>query len=100
MLRAVVLIFGCVASALGAYLCTTGVGHGGVPTLMGGAIIVLGTLFERWRYHNRNATADGDWQATGERFVDPSTGKDVEVLYDARSGERRYREIAGGQDRG
>jgi hypothetical protein len=92
MLRAAVLIFGC--------LCiTTGFLHGGVQTLVGGSVLVLGTLFERWRYHNRNASADGDWQLTGERFVDPSTGKNVEVLYDARSGERRYKEIGGGPDR-
>ena len=91
MLRAAVLIFGCLVLALGVYLCvTTGFGHGGIQTLIAGAIFVLGTLFERWRYYNANASADGDWQPTGERFVDPTTGKNVEVLYDARSGERRY----------
>jgi hypothetical protein len=99
MLRRVVLIFGCMLLALGAYLCAKGAAVGGVQTLVGGAVIVLGTLFERWRYHNKNASVDGDWQATGERFVDPETGKNVEVLYDPRSGERRYREIAGGQER-
>ena len=100
MLRAAVLIFGCLVVALGAYLCTTGLGSGGVQTLVGGTIIVLGTLFERWRYHNRNASVDGDWQPTGERFVDPATGKNVEVLYDPESGERRYREISGPAERG
>ena len=99
MLRAALLIFGCLVLALGAYLCTKGAAFGGVQTLIGGAIILLGTLFERWRYHNRNASVDGDWQPTGERFVDLETGKNVEVLYDAQSGERRYREIASGQDR-
>src|SRR4030081_3527112 len=100
MLRAAVLIFGCLVMALGAYLCITSPGSGGIKTLVGGAIIVLGTLFERWRYHNRNASVDGVWQPTGERFVDPATGKNVEVLYDPQSGERRYRELAGGgQDR-
>ena len=98
MLRAAVLIFGCLVLALGAYLCARGEAHvGGVQTLIGGAVIVLATLFERWRYHNRNASDDGgDWQPTGERFVDPETGKNVEVLYDPQSGERRYRPIGGG----
>jgi hypothetical protein len=95
MLRTAVLIFGCLVLALGAYLCTKGVASGGIQTLVGGSVIVLGTLFERWRYHNTNASAEGDWQPTGERFVDPETGKNVEVLYDPQSGERRYREIGG-----
>jgi hypothetical protein len=99
MLRTAVLILGCLVVALGAYLCTKGVATGGVQTLVGGAVLVLGTLFERWHYYNRNASTDGDWQPTGERFVDPATGKNVEVLYDPQSGERRYREIGGGQER-
>jgi hypothetical protein len=93
VLRTAVLIFGCLVLVLGAYLCTKGVASGGIQVLVGGAIFVLGTLFERWRYNNKNASFDGDWQPTGERFVDPSTGKNMEVLYDARSGERRYQEI-------
>ena len=91
MLRTVVLIFGFVVMALGARLCVSGIGHGGgIQALVFGAIIVAGTLFERWRYNNKNAAAGGDWQPTGERFVDPETGKNVEVLYDPQSGERRY----------
>jgi hypothetical protein len=93
MLRTAVLIFGFLVLALGVYLCTLGVAQGGIQVLVGGAIFVLGTLFERWRYNNRNASVDGDWQATGERFVDPQTGKNMEVLYDPQSGERRYQEI-------
>jgi hypothetical protein len=93
MLRTAVLISGCLVLVLGAYLCTKGVAFGGIQVLAGGAIFVLGTLFERWRYNNKNASFDGDWQPTGERFVDPATGKNMEVLYDARSGERRYQEI-------
>jgi hypothetical protein len=100
MLRTALLIFGGLLMALGAYLCTKGVGLGGVQALVGGAILVLGTLFERWRYHNRNASAEGNWQPTGERFIDPETGHHVEVLYDPQSGERQYREIGGGQGRG
>ena len=93
MLRTAVLIFGCLVLVLGGYLCTKGVAYGGIQVLVGGAIFVLGTLFERWRYNNKNASLDGDWQSTDERFVDPATGKNMEVLYDPRSGERRYQEI-------
>jgi len=93
MLRTAVLIFGCLILLLGAYLCSLGPASGGIQTLIGGAIFVLGTLFERWRYNNKNVPRDADWEATGERFVDPETGKNMEVFYDPRSGERQYREI-------
>lgn len=94
MLRTAVLLFGCLMLVLGAFLCTLGVGFGGIQTLIFGAIFLLGTLFERWRYNNRNASLDADWEATGERFVDPETGKHMEVFYDPSSGERQYREIS------
>lgn len=99
MLRTAVLIFGCLTVALGAYLCARGVLSGGIQTLAGGAVILAGTLFERWRYRNRNVSAAGDWAPTGERFVDPETGRNVEVLYDSRSGERRYRTLGDGYNR-
>ena len=95
MLRAAVLVFACLAIAIGAGLCAKGAAaFGGIQTLAGGAILLVGTLFERWRYKNRNASATRNWQVTGERFVDPETGRNVEVLYDPDSGERRYREIS------
>jgi hypothetical protein len=93
VLRTAVLIFGCLILVLGVYLCTLGPAFGGIQTLIGGAIFLLGTLFERWRYNNKNVPMDADWQATGERFMDPATGKNMEVFYDPRSGERQYREI-------
>jgi hypothetical protein len=68
------------------------VGRGGIQTLAGGTLILIGTAFERWRYRNRNAAVSrGDWQPTGERFVDPGSGEKVEVFYDPESGERLYR---------
>jgi len=95
MLRTGLLVFASLVVALGAYLCTKGVAFGGIQTLIGGGVLLLGVLFERWRYSNRNASDDGDWQRTGERFVDPESGKNIEVLYDPKSGERRYRELRG-----
>jgi hypothetical protein len=93
MLRTAVLLFGCLVLLLGAVLCSFGAGFGGIQTLIFGAVFILGTLFERWRYNNKNVPLDADWQATGERFVDPESGKTMEVFYDPRSGERQYREI-------
>jgi hypothetical protein len=95
MLRAAVLIFSLLTVAIGVSLCLKGAAaFGGIQTLIGGGVILIGTLFERWRYKNRNASArDGNWQVTGERFVDPESGREMEVLYDPDSGERRYREL-------
>jgi len=94
MLRTAVSAVACAAIALGVWLCTQRhCAPGGIQLLVGGAIVLIGTLFERWRYRNRNATSRGNWQATGERFIDPETGREVEVLYDPDSGERRYREV-------
>lgn len=94
MLRTAVLVFALLAVALGAYLCTMGmVSHGGIQSLVFGLLTLVGTLFERWRYNNRNAAASGNWQVTGERFADPESGREMEVLYDPDSGERRYREM-------
>jgi hypothetical protein len=94
MLRTAVLIFACLLLALGAYLCALGLrAGGGIQLLSSAAVLLLGTLFERWRYRNKQAAADGDWQVTAERFIDPESGQQIEVLYDSKSGERRYREV-------
>jgi hypothetical protein len=95
MLRTAVLVFAFLAVAVGAYLCTKGgaASIGGIQALVSGVVILIGTLFERWRYKTSKAAADGHWQVTAERFVDPESGREMEVLYDPDSGERRYREI-------
>lgn len=62
----------------------------GIGLLVFGAVLLLGILFERWRYRPPAPPADARWEHTGERFEDPQTGKIIEVLYDPRSGQRRY----------
>jgi len=55
-----------------------------------GVILLIGLLIERWRYKPLSERSPGpDWAATGERFVDPETGKLVMVYYHRASGERR-----------
>ena len=58
--------------------------------LINGLVIAVALPVERGRY--RGATDRGQWEPTGERFVDPTTGRLVEVQYDRRSGKRRYRD--------
>ena len=52
-----------------------------------GLLVIVGTLFER-RYRGRKAGLD--WQPTGERFIDPTSGKLVEVRTDPKTGARAY----------
>jgi hypothetical protein len=99
MLRATVLVLGIIFAVTGAILWLVGVVVPGIQALILGALAVIGLVFERWRYHNKNASKDGDWQPTGERFVDPESGQIVQVLYDSRSGERRYTPLAEAHDK-
>lgn len=63
-----------------------------------GVALLLCVLFERWRYQRLPTAAPGNWQATGEQFVDPETGQAMEVLYDPDTGDRRYTPIASPQN--
>ena len=62
-----------------------------------GLLIVGGILFERRGYRARVDRTRGKWQPTGERFMDPTTGRVVEVYFNQQTGERDYRE-SGSQD--
>lgn len=57
-----------------------------------GLLIVGGVLFERRGYRPHVSQTDGNWQKTGERFVDPTTKREVEVYFNPQTGERDYRE--------
>jgi hypothetical protein len=99
MLRTAVLIMGVVLMALGVGVFLSGVHGPGVQAFLGGAVLTLAVLFERWRYRNGGSSGGGKWEPTGERFVDPQSGREMEVLYDARSGERRYVPLAQRHDK-
>ena len=75
---------GAAMAALSVFPAAIGLGAWGV-------ILLLGLVIERWRYKPLGERSPGpEWTATGERFVDPETGKLVAVYYHAGSGERRY----------
>jgi hypothetical protein len=90
MLRLVVVAVAAILAGSGIVLILCGVSAPGWQALCVGAVVLLGTLFERWRYRQPVDSVDRQWQSTGERFLDPSTGEPLEVYYNARTGERRY----------
>jgi hypothetical protein len=61
------------------------------PVLLGAILMVAGCLFER-RYHaaQQGIPAGGRFRPTGERFVDPETGRLTAAWADPATGERRY----------
>jgi len=89
MLRTAVLVIAGIVAAIGGALILTGVTLPGIQALVMGGLVVIGILCER-RYRDNKKQPEAHWQATGERFVDPTSGKNVEVYYDPASGERRY----------
>ena len=90
MLRTVVIAAAAILTCVGIGLIACGVHAPGWQALGIGVIVLIGTLFERWRYRRIEEPPKGDWQRTGEQFIDPSTGDPVEVMFDPRTGERRY----------
>lgn len=90
MLRAFVIVLAAVLTCAGIALILRGVSAPGWQLLGVGVVLLLGTLCERWRYQRLGSRPAGRWQSTGERFIDPSSGEPVEVLFDPHTGERRY----------
>src|SRR5205823_13462381 len=58
-----------------------------------GLLIAGGVIFERSRYRPRVRRDAGYWQDTGERSVDPATGRVTRVMYNPVTGERDYVEL-------
>jgi hypothetical protein len=90
MLRAMVIVVAVILACAGIVLIVCGVRMPGWQALGIGLVVLVGTLFERWRYRGAEEPANGPWQRTGERFLDPSTGDPIEVVFNPRTGERRY----------
>jgi hypothetical protein len=91
MLRNVVFAAGClllVGALMAAHRHLLGLSF---QLAVFGLVLAGGVAFERWRYKPAVKGRLGpNWQPTGERFVDPTTGKSMEVYFDPATGERRY----------
>ncbi len=56
-----------------------------------GVLIVVTTIWERRYGRNAALRRRPGFEATGESFVDPTTGTTVDVDYNPATGERLYR---------
>lgn len=91
MLRQLLMSLGCAAFILGVALTLVGLGLPlGLYLMVSGAILALGVLFERSGYRPRVDRANGQWQETSERFIDPVSGHLIVVRYNPETGERDY----------
>lgn len=93
MLRRVLIAYGVLCLIGAAILLVAHVTIALVIYLaINGLIIVGAILFERSSYRSKAGRTQGNWQPTGERFNDPTSGQIVEVYYNPQTGERDYRE--------
>jgi hypothetical protein len=54
-------------------------------------VIFVGVVFERRRYKRLlDAPPGAGWTATEERFIDPTSGVETQVYFNAQTGERAY----------
>jgi hypothetical protein len=87
MLRAIIQVFAFVC-LFGAIVLVT-IEPAAWPALAAAALLVLGTLWERFHYRG-SAGGGAGWQVTQERFRDDESGNLVTVWFNPATGERRY----------
>ena len=91
MLRIILILAGLCALALGLFVLRYSF-IGALPPLAIGVALLLGTIFEG-RYRPRVRSGADGWEPTGEKFIDPGTGKLVDVVYNPKTGEREYKDV-------
>jgi len=91
-IRAGAIVFGGALLLVALWLRWVGAPAGPVAVMTFlGLALTIGTIVES-RYKSPRAGVPGaGWVETGERFVDPETGKLVTVYNCPRTGERQYR---------
>jgi hypothetical protein len=92
--RGCVVLFGAVIALAGIGGLMLGsaqaAGFPAIPALILGCVIVVTAIAEPVYGKLSDRPRSANWRPTGEKFIDPATGKPVEVWFDPKSGERRY----------
>lgn len=87
VIGAILLVSGLIAEFLGWH---------DLPMIIVGAVLIVSTYLEPiYGKLVSRPPLSGGWRPTGEKFVDPASGKPVEVWFDPDTGERRYVDIEG-----
>jgi hypothetical protein len=60
------------------------------PFAIWGGVLAAAVLLERWRYRDGGSVRGSEWHQTDEKFIDPESGRPVQVFYNPSTGERRY----------
>lgn len=91
ILRAIVVLIGVGFIVFGISLLGQGSDAWPATAWLGviGAAFIVGTIFEARRYRPKTNPPQV-FEETGERFIDPTTGKLTDVRYDPKTGERQY----------
>ncbi len=91
MLRGCLVLVGVVGAAVGVVMIATGSAiPAAIELLATAVVVVLALLFERRGYRPDVNRAQGPWEETSERFVDPVSGHLMVVRYNPETGERDY----------
>ncbi len=90
LLRVILIIY-ALAVMVGAVVLARTQGSVFISVYFGinGLIILLAVVFEHGRYKPKVSPGQ-DWEDSGEKFQDPTTGKWMNVRYNRRTGERDY----------
>lgn len=92
MLRGLLFLL-AVAACLGGAVAVLAGHPEGTPWAAWGGVVAAAVVLERWRYGRRTEGLGADWQPTAERFVDPESGRTMQVFFNPRTGERRYEPV-------
>jgi hypothetical protein len=91
MLRSFVLGLGILLMGTGVVGLTLDGGPAMLAPLTFGVLLLLGTIFEpHYKRIQPAPIPHAGFTPTNERFLDPTTGKPVQVWYNHSTGERRY----------
>ena len=92
MLRRAIIAYGLLSLAIAVLLLL--VVHAPIVPIVylavNGGVVTAALLFERRGYRPALDRSHGVWEASGERFIDPSSGQLVEVHYNPQTGQRNY----------